>query len=396
MMRSTVFVLSLVLLSEASILPRPEGDTFDDSFGCVFDNNTKSLWLTCDKAANKSTNECGASAVSKEARQEVKNLSISKCQISTMFDLISSFPNIQELSVTFSRLDSSMHLPLQNLPHLLKLNLSHNGLSHIPEAYFENAPQLTSVDLSYNEIKTVDLIAFIGANSLKKIDLSYNKIKGLLSGTFVFTQILEELILIGNSQPVKFYDWTFPPDKNVKLKANTNGQNVGEVVDASLICHKYEPNEFSKPITVHVSAAIFPNFKCFPSKEFRTQFIVSETRARASRAFVNVSYLHLNEYPTKEMIAVSEKQHKETARLLGSSATGAKNTTIFGFTSEELETVGLIILSISVSLVLIFIALIIRDHLVDRLKIVRTRASCRPNNIVRIKAIENEYVFRNI
>lgn len=140
------------------------------------------------------------------SKWDVSRLKVGGCNVSNVNRLFYDFPNVSELDLSQSAIESLDSYDIPN--NLLKFNASHNKLSEIPEGFFENMLGIAEVDLSSNELsKMVNL-----SSTLNFIDISNNNISVMYQDDKMATMYMREektLRLSGN--PIEVFGWNLLP-----------------------------------------------------------------------------------------------------------------------------------------------------------------------------------------
>jgi len=119
----------------------------------------------------------------------------------TSVDGVSSYTNLQLLSLEENQISSLDANAFQGLTNLQTLSLDYNQISSLDANAFQGLSNLQRVDLGHNQIASLEANQFQGLASLQSLSLEDNQISSLDANAFQGLSNLQSLELEGNRIP---------------------------------------------------------------------------------------------------------------------------------------------------------------------------------------------------
>lgn len=372
-----------------------------------YDERTKTVHINCEE---KSFDIAKCDFSVKDLKPNVKVVRIEKCKVEDLIQFINSFENLSELNISSSDVDDSVFQQLKPLTQLKTLSLTNNGLEKIPSDFYHNMPKLIEIDLSNNKIKHFNSTVFKGAKALRAINLMRNNIFDVEIETNSLPN-LRHLFLNENNELNTIFYPASPNDKYLELKFNEvsyycnykgrplNSQSISVHLSVDKIL--YGPSKSilcASPVSWFLIRHLYDfdeKLKSFEQNPFRIQFEHQDESIKTTKPNVDISR-DTKVKPPSDRPPMNPPQ-TTTATATKSSKSEQR---VLGMRVKDFEMMCQIIIIIMTLILLVFIALIIRDYRIEKNKLRnrsqnrRRQASCQPNNIVRLKATPNHYVLK--
>lgn len=284
-----------------------------------------------------------------------KSLTISNCKISNLTCFLNTFNHLEQLESSNNDLSSIGAGYFANVPNITKINLSMNKIHFIHENAFDKAEKLEEINLSHNEITDMGAKTFVKLKNLKKLNLSFNKFCPRLD---FYPKLKADLIIIIGvccecACVIKSYPDTYSYSVCKYIHVNHNECCECDLFDECIRLYFYRCCDYY---------CIFTRYKNCRS--------TGNKRLQTSR-------------------------DTTTGATTVTAKTETEQTIIFGLSESELEILLVFTITAASLVLVVLFLLILRDYLEQKEKMQKRKkkASCRPDNIKRVKAVENPYIL---
>lgn len=115
------------------------------------------------------------------AQHQLEILNLSHNQIvehpwNNILEFFTRFPMLQELDLSYNKLNAVHLIANQSIINLERLHLQHNAIAYVQSGAFANLTRLKYIDLSHNQLDSISAAAFSNSRTLQTLHIEQNPI----------------------------------------------------------------------------------------------------------------------------------------------------------------------------------------------------------------------------